>query len=81
SGEAQEVVEVVVMVVVVGFFNQVLDMAKLVDVTRNADGTVVLKSVLFLGFPQQFHEERVVDVDQWDDDLQLLLCALSHHHR
>lgn len=60
--------------------NQTLNGAELLDLAGNDDRTVVIETVLLLGFLQQLHEERVVDVNHRNHE-PLLLLALAHHHR
>lgn len=57
---AAAAVMVVVVVVGIFFFNQVLEVAKLLHVARNVDGSFLIKTILFLGFLQQLHEEWMV---------------------
>ena len=57
--KAQNMVVLVVIVVVVEwllFINHALDGAKLLNVARDGDGTLLVKSILFLSFLQQLHE-------------------------
>lgn len=60
--------------------NQTLNGAELLDLAGNDDRTVVIETVLLLGFLQQLQEERVVDVNHRNHK-PLLLLALAHHHR
>lgn len=75
-------VVVAVAVVVVGlliFVNHALNMAELLDLARNVNGSLVIETILFLGFLQQLHKEWVVDV--YDRDYNpLLLLPLPHHN-
>lgn len=70
----------VVVVVVVFPVNHTLNMTKFLNVTRNIERALVIKSVLFLGFFQQLHEQRMVDVNHRYDE-PLLLLSLTHHNR
>ncbi|KAF7146875.1 hypothetical protein RHSIM_Rhsim03G0213600 [Rhododendron simsii] len=77
--EAKKVVVVVVVGVLLISVNHALDMAELLDVARNVNGTLVIKPILFLGFLQQLNKEWVVDV--YDRDYNpLLLLPLPHHN-
>lgn len=61
------------------FVNHALNMAELLDLARNVNGSLVIEPILFLGFLQQLHKERVVDV--YDRDYNpLLLLPLPHHN-
>lgn len=73
------VVVVVVLVVVIVLINQSLYMAKLLNVARNIDGSLVIKPILFLRFLQQLHKQRMIDVNHGDYD-PLLLLSLTHHN-
>lgn len=58
--------------------NHALDGAKILDMARYGDGSLLVKAKLFLSFLQQLHEERVVDVNHRDHK-PLLLFTLTHH--
>lgn len=76
-----EAPNMVVLLVVVDWLllvNNALDGAKLLDVARYGDGSLLVKAKLFLSFLQQLHEERVVDVNHRDHK-PLLLFTLTHH--
>nr|AFP55593.1 hypothetical protein [Rosa rugosa] len=60
--------------------NQALNGEELLHVARDSDRTVVVETVLLLGFLQQLNEERVVDVNHRNHK-PLLLLALAHYHR
>lgn len=62
------------------FVNHALDMAELLEVARNVNGSLVIEPILFLGFLQQLHKERVVDVYDRDYNPLLLLLPLPHHN-
>ena len=70
-----------VVMLVVGmvllFIDHALNIAELLDVARDGDGAFLIKSILFLSFLQQLHEERVVDIDHWDHK-PLLLFPLTY---
>lgn len=53
------------------------DGAELLHVARNCDGTLLIKSKLFLSLLQQLHEERMVDVDHRYNE-PFLLLTLTH---
>ena len=68
------VMVVVVMVMVMLFFvDHASNIAKVLDVARDGDGSLLIESVLFLSFFQELHEERVIDIDHWDHKLLLFL--------
>ena len=68
------VMVVVVMVMLMLFFvDHASNIAKVLDVARDGDGSLLIESVLFLSFLQELHEERVVDIDHWDHKPLLLL--------
>ena len=81
------VVVVVMMVVVVVkmwwilLINDALDGAELLHLARDGDGAFVIKTVLFLRFLQELHEERMVDVDDRDDKPLTLLLPLTDQDR
>lgn len=54
-----------------------LDGAELLHVARNCDGTLLIKSKLFLSLLQQLHEEGMVDVDHRYNE-PFLLLTLTH---
>lgn len=66
-------VVVMVMMLVLFFIDHALNIAELLHVARDGDGALLIESVLFLGFLQKLHEERVVDIDHWDHKPLLLL--------
>lgn len=60
--------------------NYTLDMTKLLNVTGNINRTIMIETVLFLGFLQQLHKQRMIDIDHRYDE-SLLLLALTNHNR
>lgn len=73
-------VMVVVVVWRILLINDALDGAKLFNVAWNGDGTLVIKSILFLSFLQKMHEKWMVDVHHRYHKSLTLFLSLSHHH-
>ncbi|PON71994.1 hypothetical protein PanWU01x14_068360 [Parasponia andersonii] len=60
--------------------NDSLNGSELIHVARNGDRALLIESVLFLGFLEKLHEERVVDVDNRNNEPLSLFLSLSNHH-
>ncbi|PON81205.1 hypothetical protein TorRG33x02_229450 [Trema orientale] len=60
--------------------NDSLNGSELIHVARNGDRALLIESVLFLGFLEELHEERVVDVDNRNNEPLSLFLSLSNHH-
>lgn len=76
------VVLVVMVVVVVGiiFINHALNLAKLLHVTRDYYGTLMIKSILFFCFLQELYEEGMFEICNRNYD-PLSLLSRAHHDR
>lgn len=70
----------IVVVVILGIllFDHALNTAKLLNMTRNSDGALLMKPKLFLSFFQQVHEEWMVYINHRNHK-PLLLLALTYH--
>lgn len=77
--EARPQVVVVVMGGVI-FVYDTLNVTKLLDMTRDINWTIVMKSVLFLCFFQQFGEEGMINVHYRYYEL-LLFLSLTYQYR
>lgn len=73
------VVAVVAMVVGLLLVNHALHIAKLLHMAWDGDGSFLLKPILLFCLLQQLHEERMIEVNDRDDE-PLLLLPLSHQH-
>lgn len=73
----------VMVVVMEGLFpiNQALDVPKLLDMARDGNGSFLIKTVLFLSFLQQLHEQRVIEVYHRHHKPLRFLSLLSHLYR
>lgn len=73
---------VVMMMMMVSIFlvDQSLNVSKLLNMTRDVNGSFMIKSVLFLCLFQQLHKEGVINVNHRNYKL-LLLLPLTHHDR
>ncbi|KAJ6373527.1 hypothetical protein OIU78_029250 [Salix suchowensis] len=73
-------VMVVVVVVILGvlLLDHALNIAKLLHMTRNGDRSLLVKSILFLSFFQQVHEEWMIYINHRNHK-PLLLLALPYH--
>lgn len=56
-------------------------MAELLHVARDIDRTIMIKSVNFLCFLQQLHEQRMINVDHRHDNSLWLLPFAADHNR
>jgi hypothetical protein len=71
----------IVVVVILGillFDHALNNIAKLLNMTRNSDGALLIKSKLFLGFFQQVHEEWMIYINHRNHK-PLLLLTLTYH--
>ncbi|MED6111067.1 hypothetical protein PIB30_049014 [Stylosanthes scabra] len=72
-------------VVVVGEgvpMNYPLHMPEVLDMAGDSDGpTVVVEAVLILGVLQKLHEERVVEVHEWNHEPLLLFSLMTNLYR
>lgn len=74
------VVIMIMMVKRILLINDSLNGSELVHVARNGYGAFLIKSILFLSFLEELHEERVVDVDNRNNEPLSLLLGFSNHH-
>ena len=71
----------IVVVVILGillFDHALNNIAKLLNMTRNGDGALLIKSKLFLSFFQQVHEEWMIYINHRNHK-PLLLLTLTYH--
>ena len=70
----------IVVVVILGIllFDHAPNTAKLLNMTRNSDGALLMKPKLFLSFFQQVHEEWMIYINHRNHK-PLLLLALTYH--
>jgi hypothetical protein len=71
----------IVVVVILGillFDHALNNIAKLLNMTRNSDGALLIKSKLFLSFFQQVHEEWMIYINHRNHK-PLLLLTLTYH--
>lgn len=69
---------VVMVILGVLLLDHALNIAKLLDMTRNGDRSLLVKSILFLSFFQQVHEEWMIYINHRNHK-PLLLLALPYH--
>ncbi|KAJ6969577.1 hypothetical protein NC653_034190 [Populus alba x Populus x berolinensis] len=69
---------VVVVILRILLFDHAPNIAKLLNMTRNSDGALLMKPKLFLGFFQQVHEEWMIYINHRNHK-PLLLLALTYH--
>lgn len=67
-------------VVVVMMLYDILNVSELVYMTRNIDGTIMMKFEFILSSFEQLEEQGMVDVHHWYHE-SLLILSFTHHHR
>lgn len=70
------------MMVMKGVFpiNHALNVPKLLNMARNCDCALLIKSILLFGLLQQLHEQWMIEIYHWHHN-SLLLLSLAHLNR
>lgn len=69
-----------VIIIIIMMVYDILNMAKLMDMTRDIDRAIMMKFYFILCSFEQLDEQGMIDVHYWYDE-SLLLLSLTHHHR